>query len=81
MTKGNKKYLVIADYITSKNDGDRHFITCNQLIRLYSVREEECICMENGTKRYQMYRDRYGDLIELRPKFDGDYRLPQKDTK
>jgi hypothetical protein len=81
MTKINKKYFVIADYITSKNDGDRHFITCNQLMRLYSVREEECVCLENGTERYKMYVDRYGNLIELRPKSDGDYRLPPKAAK
>lgn len=36
-----KKYLVIADYVTSQNDGDRHFITFNQLMRLYGVRAEE----------------------------------------
>jgi hypothetical protein len=73
-----KKYLVISDYVISKTDGQRHFITCSKLMYLYSVREEECICMESSIKgRYtpsiEDYKNRYGNLIELRPKYDGNY--------
>lgn len=76
------KYLVIADYITSKYDGDRHFITCNQLIMLYGVREEECEFAESSVRgRYcpplEYYHLKHNGLIELRPNFDGNYTIPK----
>ena len=77
-----KKYLVIADYVYSQNDGDRHFITCNQLMMLYGVREEECICAENSVRgRYspplECIRERNPGIIDLRPQYNGDYRIPR----
>ena len=74
-----KKYLVIADYVRSKYDGDRHFITCNQLMRLYSVHKEECICLDNGDRSVppiRWYHERNPGLIELRPRYDGSYSIP-----
>lgn len=73
------KYLVIADYVRSKYDGDMHFITCAKLIKLYGVKEKECICLDNGHKSIppiDFYHRRYGELIELRPRYNGDYRIP-----
>ncbi len=82
MKTSNPKYLVIADYVTSKNDGQRHFITCNQLMQLYAVHEEECICAESSVRGVyspplEYYQKRYGPLTILRPRYDGDYRLPE----
>ena len=81
--KMSKKYLVIADYVLSKNDGDRHFINCNKLMQLYAVHKEECICVESEVYgRYYPPLDvlhrQYGGLIELRPKYNGDYSIPIK---
>ncbi len=75
-----KKYLVIPDYVISKTDGQRHYISCNQLLRLYGVNENECVFSEssstgNMTNSIEYYKKRYGNLIELRPKHDGHYNL------
>lgn len=79
-----KKYLVIADYVRSENDGDRHFITCNRLMQLYSVHEEECICAENSVRgRYspplEYIRERNPGIIDLRPSYNGDYSIEENE--
>lgn len=40
------KFLVIPGREQSKNDGDWHYITAAQLIRLYRVNPAECLIIE-----------------------------------
>ena len=63
-----KKYLLHPGYVTSATDGDKHYITASQLMRLYNVREEECVT-------YLPYRPypNQEKLIDLYPKYDGKY--------
>jgi hypothetical protein len=75
-----KKYLVIPDYVISKTDGQRHYVSCNQLVRLYGVQEGECIFSESPDTGKTMNsinynKKRYGNLTELRPKYSGNYLL------
>jgi len=65
------KYLLLPGYVTSKTDGEEHYIPASQLIRLYGVSGRECVVW---------YEDRsgpipsiYDHLIPLRPKHHGDY--------
>ena len=37
------KYALHPGPVTSKNDGDRHFIDAHTLARLYRVRPAECV--------------------------------------
>lgn len=58
----------------SKNDGQFHYINAPTLMRLYKVDPHECLI------RYNDKRDHGKDfpgLIELRPRYDGDYEIPQ----
>lgn len=71
-----KKYLVIPDYVVSKNDGDEHFVSAADLIRLYGVHPKECVLAVGKTKELIAYF--YRDLIKLTPKYDGDYTLEKK---
>lgn len=74
----SKKYLVIADYVYSKTDRDRHFINIHQLMKLYGVNQDECVCMDGRFPRQiELYQQRFGPLIELRPKFNGNYEIPK----
>lgn len=66
-----KKYLIWPDWVMSRTDGERHFISASRLIHLYGVNPDEChIHRENGE------RDPIG-LLVLAPKRDGDYTLPK----
>jgi hypothetical protein len=65
------KYLVKPGYERSKNDGDKHWISADTLIRLYGVNPKECIRSQfNGEQDPQ-------DLIVLRPRYDGNYELEE----
>jgi len=66
------KYLVKPGYVTSQYDGDTHFVTFSQLIRLYGVKSNECI----NADTMQMTGNKDGwedDLIVLEPRYDGEY--------
>jgi hypothetical protein len=74
----DKKYLVIGDYIRSKNDGQEHFVPASVLVRLYNVDPNECIMVDRGHELYALmgvapeHRSR---LIRLFPRYDGDYQI------
>ena len=46
-----KKHLVIGDWIISKNDRQRHYISSHQLVRILNLSIRECILIDkNNTK-------------------------------
>ena len=68
-----KKYLVYSGWVTSRADGEEHFITDFQVAKLFRVDLEECIFAE----RDRSYRSRLNatPLFVLRPQVDGNYTL------
>lgn len=61
-----KKTIIIHNgWITSKNDGEGHFITASSLIQLYRINPKKHIVILNGP--------RYMDGIHLEPRYHGDY--------
>lgn len=62
------KYVIHPGFVISKNDGDRHYVTANQLIRLYGVNPRECLV----AGRTALPSD---DLIHLHPQYSGNYEL------
>jgi hypothetical protein len=74
----SKKYVVVvAGEVISKNDKQRHIITCGQVIALYRVNPRECITInfgEDGDGKLRGYNK--NNLIFLYPRYRGDYVLP-----
>ena len=68
----NKKYLLIGDYVYSKNDGDRHYITPLMLWQLYNLEQSECVFADFDKPQTWLG---YDDLIELYPDYDGNYSV------
>lgn len=64
------KYLVVPGFVISKNDGDRHWVSAQQLCRLYGVNPRECEVVTHP----ENYRGDDSPTV-LRPRYDGDYRL------
>lgn len=60
------KYVLHPGWVTSKVDGDRHFIGVGKLVHLYGVDPAECTL-----DPFLM-----GGVIHLFPRRDGNYRLP-----
>lgn len=51
------KYLVCPGAVFSKNDGQEHFISAEQLIRLYKVNPKDCrIFSDDGLSHYGFIR-------------------------
>ena len=74
------KYVVCPGKVTSKNDGQEHYIGPMQLMRLYGVDSRECEIYEPAPwwpqSYYQEAEKRQQGMIRLYPRYDGDYSLP-----
>lgn len=78
------KYALHPGPITSKADGDRHFIDAHTLARLYRVRPSECVVVpfdapEPGRERERallLERIERMELVHLHPDYHGSYTLP-----
>ena len=67
-----KKYLVIGGNTISRSDGQLHYITPQELVRLYGVREDECImCL--GLEDPKLKGVEIHKFTVLRPRKDGNY--------
>lgn len=79
--QGQVRYAICPGWVTSKEDGDRHFIGSAELMRLYGVKPAECrVCYldvprEDG--EFTRYIKAFDDLLMLKPKASGAYELPR----
>ena len=67
------RYVLHPGYVTSKNDGERHFISGPRLARLYDVNMSSCVLGDAYG-----YREMEGD-VHLWPDYHGNYALPSKE--
>lgn len=71
-----KKYLVIGGEVISRHDGQRHYVSAQQLVRLYGLNPSQCILVEEvDPSRAYGYRK---GMVRLYPRYDGDYTLPTR---
>jgi hypothetical protein len=80
------KYLIVPGNVTSKNDGEVHFISAQKLIQLYKVNPKLCITIswDKYVREFLEREDppgRYQGLIVLRPRSDGNYILESKENE
>lgn len=68
------KYLVFGGYVISINDGDKHWVTPEQVIKLYKVNPKECRMIKQEKDLFG-FNKKYYNLIELRPRDDGNYDI------
>ena len=61
-------FLLCPGDVVSKSDGQTHFISAMQLVKLYGVQPYECT--------YDSPYNRREGLLHLEPNYDGDYSLP-----
>ena len=67
-----KKYIVCSGYVYY--DGDRHFISSSQLIRLHNVNRQECIIVDSGKNYKLLDTIETHKMIHLFPRNDGKYK-------
>lgn len=61
------RYVLHPGYVTSKSDGQEHFIGGPRLARLYGVDMRQCVFGDVSG-----YREQKGD-VHLRPDYHGNY--------
>ena len=71
-------YVLVPGYVTSKSDGDRHYINAKQLQHLYGVDPTNCI--EAPTGLAAKHWEPPVDAVYLRPRYDGNYSIPAPNT-
>ena len=71
------RYVLHPGYVTSRTDGDRHYIGSSDLLRLYGVDPRAHTLTLADHIDHRCYRARDGD-VHLHPRFDGNYTLPNE---
>lgn len=72
-----KKYIVVGGWVTSRNDGERHYVSAEKVARLYNVDPRECYLASGPLDA--LYNSNYpDDCIILSPRYDGNYTLPKE---
>lgn len=69
------RYVLHPGWVTSKTDGDRHYISASHLAHLYGLRLADCIVMHDDEPGVRGYQQQSGD-VHLYPRYDGNYSLP-----
>lgn len=80
------KFALYPGWITSKTDGDRHFISARQLAMCYGVKMSECFIVPSGTDAPEFGLSREGrekfiddrGLVRLYPLYCGGYEMKLK---
>lgn len=71
-----KKYIVHPGPVRSEKDGDIHFISHRQLMRLYNVDPSECVIISWRDPVPNLIRRQHPGAIDLYPDPSGMYALP-----
>lgn len=67
------KYAIHPGYVTSRNDGETHFISSAQLMHLYKVNPAECVVASRGRPHWHIHDGCANNLKHLYPRSDGRY--------
>lgn len=67
-----KKYLVIGDWITSKMDGQRHYVPSIKLIELFKLNRDECILADRNNPK-SLVGLNLEDYVVIEPDYKGFY--------
>jgi hypothetical protein len=66
------RYAVHPGFVFSQHDDDYHYIGAGQLMDLYGVDPRECVTVRPDMNKLGRG---YSDLIDLYPRYYGDYTL------
>jgi hypothetical protein len=69
------RYVIHPGYVRSANDGQLHYITAGQLIKLYQLPQNSRVLIIAHAYPTPGFREEPGD-VHLYPRRDGNYTLP-----
>jgi hypothetical protein len=65
------RFVLHPGYVTSPNDGDRHYIGARQLADLYGVRLSECVVIDPERPRISLGHGDLSAYLHLFPSAEG----------
>ena len=68
---GPERFVLHPGYVTSKNDGQDHWISGDRLAGLHGVNRRDCITVKADSPAYR--KERYAHMVHLYPRYDGCY--------
>ena len=71
----SKKYAVFGGHVTSRNDGQRHYVPASRVADLYGVSRQDCYLVNDNGEFGDMLNLPKG-LTYLHPDPTGRYKLP-----
>lgn len=74
------RYALYPGPVTSRTDGQRHHVGADRLAHLYGVDLRDCLVVTDLDLSHPAMRGHCAHaatLVALRPRYDGDYSLPQ----
>ena len=75
-----KKYVICPGRVVSKTDGQEHYVTGQQLARLYQLAPHEYHVVHRGVSGDTIRQWEEQGLMFLWPRFDGKYGRPDRKT-
>lgn len=66
------KYAIHEGFVTSRSDGQQHFITYSRLCELYGLNPKETVNWVKDGRGLD-----YDGYLHLFPRYDGKYELPK----
>lgn len=67
------RVILCPDFVTSRSDGDRHFISASRLARLYGVLPTDIVREYRGRPLMPLDQQQREGWVELWPRYDGKY--------
>lgn len=71
----SKKYAVHPEKVKSKTDGQFHFISAHQLMKLFKVDPTDCVVCH---RFHPVMGIKNSDYIHLSPQYDGNYKIKEQ---
>ena len=75
-----RRYVLCPGMVTSRTDGQRHYVGPYHLAQLYGVAPSECLIHQPEpwwpASYHERAEERHRGLIKLEPRHDGNYSLP-----
>ena len=68
---GPERFVLHPGYVTSRNDGQDHWINGDQLAGLHGLHRRDCIIVKADSPSYR--KERYAHMVHLYPRYDGCY--------
>lgn len=69
------KFIIISNYIISKNDGQKHFITLPQLLSCYKVSVKDVLLESSLYELFKLQSEYYLNCKLLTPRHSGNYDI------